>query len=422
MNRKACLALHTAKDHVIASAIAETVVEAILDGELECCNIPTNCQVRVELVRVGRIIKGGKSKHATATKALISELGFLGSAKDQRTAELDYASAEKISESVIIPTPGSKSKCAFRLDIPTHLPPTVELSSVRISYSVVATCDPGTGKLLQSSKPVNIIRQTPGPVNLEPSQTVVYPESPLAIQARFQTLSPSAKRLNIPVALQLHGMLLPPTESMHNNESRWLVPREIRWELEETAVLITGSPDSTGQVPMATAQKVLKKQQLSAGKEKLKLKYPFTRAGNTVVRMLEEEGGMEIPINVMAPADTDLSDGRTLSIAGAHILHTVRDCANPLSSSQAHSRFAVYLEYKLHIWVRTGEDVFDNASGDLMNRKVDEMAYTILCPLNTQRTPRGDGDAHGDEEPATIVPPRYEGGWIEPPPEYATYS
>lgn len=422
MNRRPCLALHTVTDHVIASAVSETVLGPTVTGQLEYSNIPTNCPVRVELIRVGRIIKGGKSKHATTTKAFISELGFLGSAKDQKRAELDYASAEKISESVIIPTPGSKSRCEFRLDIPTDLPPTVELSSVRISYAIVATCDLGTGRLLQSSKPINIIRQTIGPVNLEPSPTVVYPESPLAIQARFETLSPSPKRLNIPVALQLHGMLLPPTECMHSNESRWLVPREIRWELEETAVLIIGAPDSTGQVPMATAQKVLKKQQLSAGKEKLKLKYPFTRPGNTLVRMLEDEGGMEIPINVTAPAETDLSDGRALSIAGAHILHTVRDCAPPLNSSPAHTRFAVYLEYKLHIWVRTGEDVFDNASGDLMNRKVDEMAYTILCLLNTQRTPRGDGDAHADEEPAPMVPPRYEGGWIEPPPEYATYS
>jgi hypothetical protein len=204
------------------------------------------------------------------------------------------------------------------------------------------------------------------------------------------------------------------------NETRWLVPREIRWEFEETAVLITGFPDTTGNLSMATTQRALKKRKLSTGKEKLKLNYPFSRKGNTPIRVLPDGSGMEIPFFVTAPNCISLSGSTVLSVAGGHILHTVL-CSEPSSNpALPRKRFAVYLEYKLHIWLRIGEDVFDEASGGLVNRKMDEMAYTILCPLSKQSAAQSQDDG---VEPSSLIPPSYDNvREQQPPPGYTTFS
>jgi hypothetical protein len=218
---------------------------------------------------------------------------------------------------------------------------------------------------------------------------------------------------------------------MRINETRWLVPREIKWEFEEIAVLITGIPDGTGHLPMSTARRILKKRTLSSGKEKLKLKYPFTRPGNTFIRMLEDKSGMQIPFNVTAPKDAELGDTTSLSVAGGHILHTIASSDSRADPGLPQLRFAVYLEYKLHIWLRIGEDVFDEASGDLVNRKVDEMAYTILCPLTTLQAThlhaaqQGESSEESPERSATptpTAPPSYDGVWECPPPGYTIHS
>jgi hypothetical protein len=202
---------------------------------------------------------------------------------------------------------------------------------------------------------------------------------------------------------------------MRMTETRWLVPREIRWVLEEAAVLVTGCPDATGHVPMSTAHRILKKRQVTTGKEKLKLKYPFTRPGNTPITMHADSSGLSIPFTISAPKSIPMGDSTALTVAGGHVLHTVLD-TTPYDPMGLQNRFAVYLEYRLHIWLRIGEDVFDEASGDLVNRKMDEMAYTVVCPL-TQQTTQTQQD--GEDEPVPMIPPSYDGVREQPPPDYS---
>jgi hypothetical protein len=208
---------------------------------------------------------------------------------------------------------------------------------------------------------------------------------------------------------------------MRFTETRWLVPREIRWVLEETAVIVTGCPDATGHLPMSGAQRILKRRKLATGREKLKLRYPFTRPGNTPISMHSDSSGFSVPLTVSGPRDISLDASTALSVAEGHILHTILDESNS-DLNQLQRRFAVYLECELHIWLRIGEDVFDEASGNLVNRKMDEMAYTIVCPLTTSRIVTGQQDRDGQDEPVPVIPPSYNEVWGQPPPEYAMPS
>ncbi|KAF2995225.1 hypothetical protein E8E13_002247 [Curvularia kusanoi] len=367
--------------------------------------------------------QGKEPGRDSASKKILSELGFTGSAKEQKREQLDYETAEKLCGVTITPShAGATSKtvkCDFSLLIPSYLPATVALPSVEVSYAVFATCNLPNGKIVQASQDLHIIREAAKPLHLEPSRTVSFPETTFAVRASFDTPKSGAKNTSIPTTLQLNGLKLPINDSMRTTETRWLVPREIKWELEETAVLITGVPDATGHIPMSSAHRALKKRTLATGKEKLKLRFPFTRPGNTPITLLPETNGMQVALPISAPATTALGDTTALAVAGGHILHTIQQSPSPHTQGPC-QRFAVYLEYKLHLWLRIGEDVFDEASGDLVNRKMDEMAYTVVCPLAPTQNDSPRAQDTEDGEPAPLIPPSYDGVWELPPPEYSS--
>lgn len=399
---------------------ADGASESLLNGTLSFSNVPPQCDIRITLARVGRLKKGKETNEVTASKRLLSEFGFIGSQKEQKREQFSYNLAEKLCGCTVSTPPGDTTskitKCDFDLPVPGYLPATTSLPSVDISYAIIATCTLPNGRILQTSQDVRIMRETAEQVRLDPSRTVSFPETTFAIRTAFGLPCFNSRDTTIPTTLQLDGLNLPSTSSMRMTETRWLVPREIRWSLEEIAVLISGFPDATGHVPMANAHRTVKKRQVATGKEKLKLKYPFTRPRNTPIAMHADNSGISIPFTISAPENIPLGDCTALGVAGGHVLHTVLDTAarDPNGSQE---RFAVYLEYKMHIWLRIGEDVFDEASGDLVNRKMDEMAYTVVCPL-TQRSMHTQPDS--ENEPAPIVPPTYDGVWGQLPPEYST--
>jgi hypothetical protein len=347
------------------------------------------------------------------------------SEKEQKRERFDYGIAEKLCSCTITPSQNAGSskivKSDFRLSIPSYLPATVASPSVDVAYAVFATCTLPSGKVVQTSRDLRVTRQAAEPLRLEPSRTVTFPETTFAVRASFDAPNIGAKSTSIPTTLQLNGLKLPMNDSMRLTETRWLVPREIKWVLEETAVIITGCADATGHIPMSGAHRALKKRTLATGKEKLKLRYPFARPGNTPVSMLPNNSGMQVPLSITAPTVIALGDSTALAVAGGHILHTIQSAEPHTNPGTPQKRFAVYLEYKLHVWLRIGEDVFDEASGDLVNRKMDEMAYTVVCPLTASQTAASDQGAMG-EEPAPMVPPSYDGMWEQQPPGYSTFS
>lgn len=416
------LALQIPAHHTI-SIPANGVSECFLHGTLSLNNVPPQCETRITLARIGRLktsSRGRETQNDSASKKFLGEFGFLGSQKEQEQELFDCKIAEKLSSCSVQSQPRRTAtsniiECGFELQIPEYLPATAELPSFSITYAISAICILPNGKVLQAVKDLRITREAEKAPRLEPSRTVSFPETTFAVRAIFGLPSFDLKKTSIPTTLRLNSLSLPIANSMRITETRWLVPREIRWSLEETAILITGCPDATGHLPMSTAHRVSKKRQIATGKQKLKLKYPFTRAGNTPVTMHSDKSGLSIPLLISAPGNISLSDSTALSVAGGHIMHTVLDeSANDPNGLQ--KRFAVYLEYKLHVWLRMGEDVFDEASGDLVNRKMDEMAYTIVCPLMQQDT---QTEPNEGDEPVPVVPPIYDGVWEQPPPDYS---
>jgi hypothetical protein len=415
------LALQVPADHtiIIPADGASNPLSGGLHGTLSFSNVPSQCDIQVTLARVGRLKTNKETKNDAASKKLLSELGFMGSQKEQKRKQFDYTLAEKLCGcSISPPQVGSTSKTTkydFDLQVPDYLPATVALPSVDISYAIFAICTLPNGKVSQISQDIRIIRKFAEPIRLEPSRTVSFPETTFAVRASFGLPSFNLKNTTITTTLQLNGLNLPITSSMRLTEIRWLVPREIHWNLEETVVIVTGCPDTTGHLPMSTAQRVVKKRRIATGKERLKLEYPFTRPRNTPVMMHADGSGLSLSFMISAPKDISLGDSTALAVAGGHILHTVLDSSAD-DPNGLQKRFAVYLEYKLHAWLRIGEDVFDEASGDLVNRKVDEMAYTIVCPLKQQITRPQQCD---EDEPPPLVPPSYDGAWEQPPPDYS---
>ena len=422
---KCTLFLQLPAEHIITLDLARESLDTALQGHLSASNVPPECDIHITLARVGRLKSGKESKNDTASKKLLSELGLMGPEKEQKRERFDYEIAEKLCSCTITPSQdaGSSKVVTFEfcLSVPSYLPATVALPSVDVTYAVFATCTLPNGKVVQTSETLRIIRQTAKPLHLEPSRTVSFPETTFAVRASFDAPNIGAKNTSIPTNLQLTGLKLPMNDSMRLTETRWLVPREIKWVLEETAVIITGCADATGHIPMSGAHRALKKRTLATGKEKLKLRYPFTRPGNTPVNMLPNNSGMQVPLRITAPTPLSLGESTALAVAGGHILHTIQSAEARTRPGAPQERFAVYLEYKLHVWLRIGEDVFDEASGDLVNRKMDEMAYTVVCPLTASQAGFG-GQGTVGEEPAPMVPPSYDGVWEQQPPGYSTFS
>ncbi|RYN16556.1 hypothetical protein AA0119_g11924 [Alternaria tenuissima] len=418
------LALQVPVDYTIVIS-ADGASDSLLHGTLSFSNVPTQCDFQIALARVGRLEKGKKMKPDSASRKLMGELGLIGSQKEQKREQFDYETAEKLCVCSVGPPQersGSKTaKCEFSLPIPSYLPATAMLPSVNISYAIFATCILPDRKVLQTCQDLRIIRKTVKPIRLEPSRTVYFPDTSFAVRASFGPPTFSSKNTTIATTVQLNGLSLPITNSMRFTETRWLVPREIRWVLEKTAVIVTGCLDATGHLPMSSAQRILKRRKLATGREKLKLRYPFTRPGNTPISMHSDGSGFSVPLTVLGPRDLSLDASTALSVAGGHVLHTILDESNG-DLNELQRRFAVYLECELHIWLRIGEDVFDEASGNLVNRKMDEMAYTIVCPLTTSRTVTGQHDRDDQDEPVPMIPPSYDQVWEQPPPEYATPS
>jgi hypothetical protein len=422
---KCKLSLQVPAEHIITLDLARETLDTTLHGHLSASNVPPECDFQITLARVGRLTSGKESRNDTASKKLLSELWFMGSEKEQKRERFDYEIAEKLCSCTITPSQNAGAskivKSDFRLSIPSYLPATVSLPSVDVAYAVFATCTLPNGKVVQTSQDLRVTRQTAEPLRLEPSRTVTFPETTFAVRASFDAPTIGAKNTSIPTTLQLNGLKLPMNDSMRLTETRWLVPREVKWVLEETAVIITGCADATGHIPMSGAHRALKKRTLATGKEKLKLRYPFTRPGNTPVSVLPNNSGMRVPLSIAAPIAIALGDSTALAVTGGHILHTIQSAEAHTNPGTPQKRFAVFLEYKLHVWLRIGEDVFDEASGDLVNRKMDEMAYTVVCPLTASQTAASDQGAVG-EEPAPMVPPSYDGMWEQQPPGYSTFS
>ncbi|KAH6644677.1 hypothetical protein C7974DRAFT_408339 [Boeremia exigua] len=413
------LSLQVPVDHTISINSTEGTSDPLLHGQVSFNNIPQQCDIHIALARVGRLSSKKETRHEAASTSILSELGFM---KEQNREHFDYETAEKLCGCLISPpkelSESKTVKCNFGLQVPSYLPATTSLPSVDISYAIFATCILPNGKVLQTKQNIHIERVDRGIIHLETSRKVSFPETSFAVRVKFNTPDFGTKDVAIPTTLQLEGLQLPSNDSTRATETRWLVPREIKWELEETAVIVTGFPDATGHIPMSTAQRVLKKCKLASGGKKLKPKYPFTRTGDSHAHMGPDGTSMEVPFTVTAPKNISLGDSTALSVAGGHVMHTVLSCDTP---HMPQKRFAVYLEYKLHVWLRIGEDVFDQASGDLVNRKMDEMAYTVVCPLTAQQC-ADITSTDSDEEPAPIVPPLYDGVWEQPPPGYMPNS
>ena len=122
------LALQVPSNHTITLTSAEGALDSTLAGQLSFSNVPSQCDIQITLARVGRLKRGKETKNDKVSKKLMSELGFMGSQKEQKRELFDYETAEKLCGCLISPpqTPaGSKTiKCDFELPIPSYLPAT----------------------------------------------------------------------------------------------------------------------------------------------------------------------------------------------------------------------------------------------------------------------------------------------------------
>lgn len=417
--RKPRINIHASPEHVILLNTANQASASILVGQISFSNLALPCQCQIVLTRNGRLNSTETTNSNTASRnPILDELGLAG--LKQRRGPFNYQSSEKLAHSTTIldqATVGLNSnRCTFQLAVPSFLPSTAELPSLEIVYTLVVTCILPCGRILQASQDLRISRKNDHPILLQPSRKVAFPDCSFAVKVNFEApvLGPT---ITIPAKLHLSGLSLPRTALMHATDTRWMVPREIKWRIEETAVIISGIPDDTGHVPIATATRIVKNRELSRGREKLKIKFPLTKPGNTPVAMLNPDS-MDIPFNPTVPEDARLGDTTALTVAGGHVLHTVLSTKTSSNPASPRTRFTVFLDYTLHIWLRTGVDTFEQESGNLVNRKMDEMAYTIVCPLQ----PVVDTSDSRPGTPLLSVPPAYEVTREQAPPEYDALS
>lgn len=410
------LSITAPAEHQITFPSLLPSIESTLNGTISSSDISLPCQCKVTLVRNGRLKNGEAADIATiATNAILDELGLGGPLHRIKSEPVKFQPSEQLTQCIIDltkPRVGHTSgTTAFQLAIPSYLPATVKIPSVEISYTLFASCTLPDGSVIETQKDLQLTRKQNSPISLQPSRVVHYPESTITMKVNFDTSRLESDKY-IPMELLLSSLNLPRTKTMHATDTRWMVPREIRWTIEETAVIISGAPDETGHIPMSSSSRKIRRRDVQSGKVKLKLHYPFTRKGNSPVTMMNDNS-MKIPFGINLSSNVALGDTTALSVAGGHVLHTVQS-TRASQSEDRQTRFAVYLEYTLHLWVRIGEDVFKEKCGTLVNRKLDEVAYTLVCPLKVAN----EGTGLVLDVPSMDIPPAYTRADTESLPQY----
>jgi hypothetical protein len=336
--------------------------------------------MRVFLVRSGSI-------HLAELPA--SRLTFLKYLTSQDNTNL--GAGEKLVEGVVTSTrslEGDKlEQYDFTISIPTSLPPT----SQHITYQLLIEAALPRDEVVQTTQNIRIARRTNAPLQLRSSPSVSFPESSLKAKVIFEHREESPNNTHIPATIELSGIEFPPNLAGRRSDTKWLMPREIKWAIEETTVIFSGQPDETGNLPIASATRKESAARISCGSAKLRFKCPFsTPKGHEQ----EKSGGvLRIPIMLSVPDNSELRANPKLSITGDHLSDTILVTSPPCGVEE--ERFALLMEYKLRLWIRVGENIYDRVTGSLVDRKPNETAYVVNCDLMSI-------DDH------SMVPPPYE--------------
>ena len=332
--------------------------------------------IRVSLVRLGQL-KDDSPEVNRSYARLIPPFLRIG----ERRTRQDFENAEQITTQSFRPQPsqqGDSNTCTsdFSLLIPAHLPPTTQHPQISISYALRAECICSDHQSYSVHRTLRVSQPIRSVVHVISPAVITFPESPLAVKVRFAELTPGAHML-IPTTLHLSGLRLTPERQC---ESRWLAPHKMKWEVRQTAIVISSVCVEGDRIPMADASRDESTHVIIHGEHDARGHMQRSRAKVAPSAALDRSQ-TSVSFGISIPTHTNIANAAPLHISDGYLEHTTLSCHKTDITTSYQERFAVHLEYSVQIDVHFFEDTIVTATGSLVKRKPSWLGYTIICPL-----------------------------------------
>ncbi|KAF2802271.1 uncharacterized protein BDZ99DRAFT_207447 [Mytilinidion resinicola] len=384
------------------------------------CPLPSTSpsHINVFLIRIGQLKTITKVVNGLIPRNPLCFLQF-----KKKSDWRKFAEAEKLVEHSIHAAPtkahlhsdgSTGGTWNFNLSIPPHLPPTTNIPLAAISYALVAEMTTADGRSIWAGQELRVLRQRVVNPSLRQCSVVTFPQSSVIVDIRFSepVLGP---RVTIPTTVGLNGLKV----VTGHVETKREILREIRWEVQETGVLLFGETDGLERVPASNTSRSEYTHTISRGRGKPISRCSSEKPANRRMGSAEVEESFD----VFLPKQTDLTNDTDASQTGVPHAHPVL-CSGlqPSRESTASLKqwFTVQVQHKVQVRFYVGEDTFDIGTGKLVERQDVQRIYTVTCPIVMQERRAQRFVSSVDYSGEGAISPAYEADWESPPPPYVS--
>ncbi|KAF2492504.1 hypothetical protein BU16DRAFT_564955 [Lophium mytilinum] len=372
--------------------------------------------VSIFLIRVGQLKTVTRVVNGLVPR---NPLGFLQFKKKSDWRK--FEEAEKLIEHVIqvasteahdLSDGSTDEKWNYDLLIPPNLPPTTNTPLAAISYALVAKLTTADGRSVWAGQELRVLRRRLVNPSFRQCSVVTFPRSSLIIDIRFSELLFGPKP-TIPTTVQLKGLKVVTGRA----DIKRTILREVRWEVQETGVLVFGETNGLKHIPASNASRSEYTHRISRGRSRPISRSSFEDSAN------KHMGSAEVveSFDVFLPTQTDLANATAYLRTSAPHAHPVF-CSGGRSSRESTANlkqwFTIQVQHKLQVRFCIGEDTFDIKTGALVERRDVQRVYSIVCPIVMRERRAQISLCPVDHSVEGAFGTGYETDWESPPPPY----
>ncbi|OJJ94707.1 hypothetical protein ASPACDRAFT_1892227 [Aspergillus aculeatus ATCC 16872] len=292
----------------------------------------------------------------------------------------------------------------FCVPVPDSLPATTTTALGTISYAMKATVTLASGESETLYRPLGIFYRLVQSAYLTTKHIRRFPQSPLTFDISITQRQPShnTPRAQFSVSLLVRNLYALGDRA---GEATYVIVNAVKWEVGEEAVL-TEISNGDGQTSLSPGQRSTRA--LSYGEVKIPLSTSNHRQSNSPGQT-DDRAHIQFDITI-PPAINAVDD-----------LDQESHCPSRgwLHPSEVSKTPAITVDHHLKIEVITGEDIVNDRTNRVLDRRTSVRSYGAIFPLRIHQLASSSDKLHsdrfGDELPAfevaqSLSPPSYEAG------------
>ncbi|RAH40574.1 uncharacterized protein BO95DRAFT_468651 [Aspergillus brunneoviolaceus CBS 621.78] len=292
----------------------------------------------------------------------------------------------------------------FCVPVPDNLPATTITDVGAISYAIRATVTLASGESEFLYRPLGIFHRLLQSSYLTAKHIRMFPQSPLTFDVSITQRQPNhnTPRAQFSVSLLVQNLYALGDRA---GEAKYVIVNAVKWEVGEEAV-ITEISNGDWQTSLSPGQRSTRA--LSRGEVKIPLSNSNHRHSNSLSRT---DDRAQIQFDITIPQAINAVDNldRESHCPSRGWLHPSEVAKTP----------AITVDHHLKIEVITGEDIVNDRTNRVLDRRTSVRSYGSIFPLRIHQLASSSDKLHsdlfGDELPAfevaqSVSPPSYEAG------------